>query len=99
MSQNLRGVVVLDNPHRVAIIFKGDYINRWMPPFLIMNLIFQLEDHDLRTFKVIKNRYSYLKELSLLDELFDDYTVLQDGWYGIIQLGYSDYIRLQLSAG
>jgi hypothetical protein len=97
--QNLKGVVFLENPDRVAIIFGDGPVNRWTTPFLVMNLILQLEDHDLRTFKVIKNRYSYLKELALLGELFEDYTVLQDGWHGIIQLGDSDYFRLQLSAG
>jgi hypothetical protein len=35
----------------------------------------------------------------MLDQIFDDYTVIDDGWRGGVEISESDWVRHQLSQG
>jgi hypothetical protein len=49
---------------------------------------------------VIKNRYIDIRPHQyMLDQIFDDYTIIDDGWRGGVEISESDWVRHQLSQG
>ena len=53
-----------------------------------------------RVLCVIKNRYADISpHAPMLDLLFDEYSVIDDGWRGSVEISDSDWIRHQLMLG
>ena len=96
--------LLVDTEQRVMMIF-GTYSSRWSMNvntrmMTSMNIILHQFEPESRAFKVVKNRWGYLNEQNpMLSSVFEQYTVLDNNWHGIIEISESDYVRMALALG